>query len=483
MEKEIHSVQIKELQFTQEEYELFKFFGHHAAELKFPAFLVGGYVRDKIMNRPGKQDIDIVCLGDGILLAEKIAAALDPNIAVSVFKNFGTAHLKYRNTDYEFVGARKESYNRNSRKPEVESGSLQDDQDRRDFTINAMAISLNADTFGVLTDPFNGLGDIEQKIIRTPLAPGTTFSDDPLRMMRAIRFATQLSFEIEQRTFEGIAENAERIKIISQERITDELNKIILSDKPSLGFILLLESGLLKIIFPEMTGLLGVEMQDGRGHKDNFYHTLEVLDNISLHTDDLWLRWAAILHDIAKPATKRYYEKQGWTFHGHEAVGSRMVKGIFSRLKLPMDNKMRFVQKMVFLHLRPISLTRENVTDSAIRRLLFEAGSDIGSLMKLCHADITTKNRLKVKRYRENFEYVSRRMAEVEEQDHITNFQPPVTGELIMKTFGLKPGKQIGIIKDHVREAILDGIIPNEYEAAYALMLEKAAELGLYVSE
>ncbi|MBC8047862.1 MAG: HD domain-containing protein [Fimbriimonadaceae bacterium] len=465
--------------FSDFEKQLFVIIADEAKKLNYPSYIVGGYVRDKLLLRDNKKDIDFVCIGSGIELALNVAKKLGKNIHVSVFKNFGTAHFKYNGIDLEFVGARKESYNRDSRKPVVENGTLEDDQNRRDFTMNALAISLNENNYGEIIDPFHGISDIENKIIRTPLDPVITFSDDPLRMMRAIRFATELHFIIEEKTFNGIKESAERINIISPERITDELNKIILSDIPSKGFYLLHESGLLKYIFPEMIDLVGVEMQDGRGHKDNFYHTLEVLDNISLNTNDLWLRWAAVLHDIAKPATKRYFEKQGWAFHGHEVVGSRMVKGIFKRMRLPLDAKMKFVEKMVLLHLRPISLTKENVTDSAIRRLLFDAGEDIESLMLLCKADITTKNRLKVKRYSDNFEMVRQKLKDVEEHDKIQNFQPPVSGELIMKTFNVNPGRKVGLIKDHIKEAILDGIIPNEYEAAYQLMLKKGAELGL----
>lgn len=457
---------------------VFKIVSQAADELNLETYAVGGFVRDQLLGRDCK-DIDFVCLGSGIELAEKTAQLINPKIQVTVFKNFGTAHFRWEELDLEFVGARKESYQSHSRKPAVEEGSLQDDQNRRDFTINALAISLNKDTYGQLIDPFNGQKDLEEKVIRTPLDPDITFSDDPLRMMRAIRFATQLDFNIQPETFASIKKNAERIAIISQERVTDELNKIILSKKPSIGFVLLEEAGLLKLIFPEFQALKGVENYEGKGHKDNFYHTLQVLDNITKSTNNLWLRWAAILHDIAKPPTKKFVPGQGWTFHGHEVLGSKWVPKIFRRMKLPMGPEMKFVQKMVFLHLRPIALTKEEITDSALRRLLFEAGDDIESLLSLCEADITTKNREKVRRYLTNFEIVREKLKEVEEKDKVRNFQPPVTGELIMQTFGIPPSREIGIIKEEIKEAILEGKIHNDYEEAYQMMLELGAKLGL----
>ena len=456
---------------------VFKVVSQIASEKGISAFVIGGFVRDLIIGRPSK-DIDIVVLGNGLELAQLSAEKLRVN-KVSLFKNFGTAHFAYKDLDVEFVGARKESYRSDSRKPIVEDGTLQDDQNRRDFTINALALSLNVKTFGDLIDPFNGLKDIELGIIRTPLEPDITYSDDPLRMLRAIRFATQLNFKIETKSLESILRQSERLNIISQERINEELNKIILADKPSRGFILLKSTQLLQQFFPEMIALVGIETIDGKSHKDNFYHTLEVLDNVAEKSDSLWLRWSAILHDIAKPPTKRFDKEIGWTFHGHEDLGARMVPRIFTRMRLPLDQKMKYVQKLVRLHLRPIALVKGTVTDSAIRRLLNEAGDDIEDLMTLCNADITSKNEFKVKKYKQNFEIVSLKLKDVEEKDQIRNFQPPITGELIMQTFGVGPCAEIGIIKSQIKESILEGTIPNEYEAAYAEMLRIGKELGL----
>ncbi len=458
---------------------IFPYITQAASELGVDTYVVGGYVRDLLMHGPTKKDIDFVCIGSGIELAEKTASLIDPKLKVHTFKNYGTAMFHAFDTDIEFVGARKESYQRDSRNPIVENGSLEDDQNRRDFTINAIAIAVNKENFGSLIDPFNGIADIEKGIIRTPQDAHITFSDDPLRMLRAIRFATVLQFSIEQQTLEAIHKNKERIKIISQERITEELNKIILSKNPSIGFNLLFDTGLLAIIFPEMQALHGTETINDLSHKDNFYHTLKVLDNVCEMSDNLWLRWSAILHDIAKPPTKRFDPRHGWTFHGHEFLGSKWVPGIFKRMKLPLDAPMRYVQKLVLLHLRPISLTKENITDAAIRRLLFEAGDDIDDLMILCRADITSKNKMKVKRYLENFDIVEKKIVEIEEKDHIRNFQPPISGELIMETFGIKPSKPIGEIKNCIKDAILDGDIKNDFDEAYQLMLEKGKSLGL----
>jgi poly(A) polymerase len=472
-----HSL-LSQLAVDEADLQLLKLVAQTAQTLQMETYVVGGYVRDLILQRY-VMDIDFVCVGDGVALAEAVAKELPGDASVAVFRNFGTAHIRHHGMDLEFVGARKESYTFDSRKPTVAPGSIAEDQLRRDFTINALALSLNASDYGELVDPFDGLTDLADGIIRTPRDPRSTFSDDPLRMMRAIRFASQLGFQIETATYDAIRLERERIRIISRERITDELNKIILSPVPSIGFHMLFDTGLLEIIFPEFYALYGVDNVEGHAHKDNFYHTLEVLDNLSMHSKDLWLRWAAVLHDIGKPATKAFEPGHGWTFHGHEVVGARMVKRIFRQMKLPMNEEMRFVEKMVLLHLRPIALHKEQVTDSAIRRLLFDAGDDIDKLMLLCEADITTKNKNRMQRYLKNFELVRTKLVEVEAKDSIKNFQPPITGEIIMSTFGIGPGREVGIIKTAIREAILDGIIPNEYEPAYQMMLEKGKELGL----
>lgn len=451
---------------------IFKLIRECSDELKVDAYVIGGFVRDTLMKRPTK-DIDVVTIGKGIDLAERLHKKLGAESHLSVFKNFGTAQIKFRDLEIEFVGARKESYNRDSRKPIVEDGTLEDDQNRRDFTINALAIGVSKNNYGKLLDPFGGLKDIEDKLLRTPLAPGITYSDDPLRMMRAIRFSTQLGFEIERGSYEAIIENKNRLKIVSQERITDELNKIILAKKPSHGFKLLFDTGLLHLFFHEMVKLQGVDTVNGQSHKDNFYHTLEVLDNVASKSDDLWLRWAAILHDIAKPATKRFEEGHGFTFHGHEDKGARMVPKIFTSLKLPLNEKMKYVQKLVLLHLRPIVLAKTEITDSAVRRVLFEAGEDVEDLMALCEADITTKNPNKVKRYLANFELVRKKMAELEEKDKLRNWQPPIDGEEIMKLFNLSPGREIGILKNALKDAILDGEIANDHLEAKAFLENK----------
>jgi putative nucleotidyltransferase with HDIG domain len=467
-----------EISCTEKELFVFNKIAQAAQELAVPCYIIGGFVRDKLLGRATK-DADIVCVGDGIELAHAVAKRFRPVPKVAYFKTFGTAQLKIDEWEIEFVGARKESYGYHSRNPEVQPGTLQDDQLRRDFTINALAVSLNEEDFGTLIDPFDGLRDLENKVIQTPLDPTSTFSDDPLRMMRAIRFAAQLEFHIATATFQAICDNVERIRIVSQERITEELNKILLAKKPSIGFDLLYKSGLLHIIFPKLVDLVGAEYIDGMGHKDNFYHTLQVVDNIAKTSDDLWWRWAALLHDIAKPATKKFEQGHGWTFHGHEVVGGRMVPKIFAHFRLPQNEKMKLVRKLVEMHLRPIGLTKENITDSAIRRLLFDAGEDMEALMALCRADITSKNKFKVKRYLENFDFVERRLKEVEESDRIRNWQPPIDGEVIMKLFGLAPGREVGILKNAIREAILDGEIGNNYDDAYDLLLKKAAEMNI----
>lgn len=460
---------------------IFEYISNAAADLGLETYVIGGFVRDYFLKRNNQQDIDIIAVGSGIELAQAVAKLLPNKPKVQVFKTYGTAMLRYKDVEVEFVGARKESYNEDSRNPVVEGGTLEDDQNRRDFTINALALSLNKADFGNLLDPFYGLQDLESKIIRTPLSPDITYSDDPLRMMRAIRFATQLNFTIEKKSFEAIARNAERLDIITRERIVEELNKIMSAPVPSVGFILLHKAQLLNRFLPELTNLEGVEDVEGQKHKDNFYHTLEVVDNISKNTENLWLRWAALLHDIGKAPTKKFHQTLGWTFHGHEYVGSKMVYKLFKRLKMPMNEKMKFVQKMVLLSSRPIVLATE-VTDSAVRRLVFDAGDDIESLMTLCEADITTKNPLKFKKYHQNFELVRQKIKEVEERDHVRNFQPPISGELIMETFNLKPCREIGVLKEAIKEAILEGEIANDYQEAYDFMLKKGEKLGLVKS-
>ena len=454
------------------EHPIFEIITQAATELDVEAYVIGGFVRDYFLQRGSAKDIDIVAIGNGIALAKKVSDLLPKKPKVSVFKNYGTAMLKYKGIELEFVGARKESYSKDSRNPVVENGTLEDDQKRRDFTINALALSVNKQTFGLLLDPFGGMQHLESKTIKTPLDPDITYSDDPLRMMRAIRFASQLQFEIDPTSLTAIQDNSTRIKIISKERIVDELNKIMSSPVPSLGLQLLHQTGLLHLILPELTALEGIEEIEGQKHKDNFWHTLEVVDNISEHTDNVWLRWAALLHDIGKAPTKRFDKKVGWTFHGHEFVGSKMVYKLFKRMRMPLNEQMKYVQKLVLMSSRPIVLSLDHVTDSAVRRLIFDAGDSLDDLMTLCEADITTKNPKKQKRYRNNFKIVRQKIVEVEERDHIRNFQPPISGEEIMKTFNLTPGREIGVIKEAIKEAILEGKIPNEYNAAYAYMLE-----------
>ncbi|MCZ2099910.1 MAG: CCA tRNA nucleotidyltransferase [Chitinophagales bacterium] len=456
---------------------MFELIRQAAEDIRVPVYIVGGYVRDRLLGRPSN-DMDVVCVGDGIALARHLAKKLQPEPYVAIYQRFGTAMLKHEDLEIEFVGARKESYSTFSRKPDVESGTLEDDQNRRDFTINALAVSLNDEDFGQIIDSFNGFKDLEDKIIRTPLDPDKTFSDDPLRMMRAIRFATQLDFVIEDATYQSIVKNKQRIHIISKERIASELEKIIRSEVPSKGFKMLFDTGLLHIIFPEMAALHGIEVINNIGHKDNFYHTLEVLDNVSRESDQVWLRWAAVMHDIAKPPTKRFDPALGWTFHGHETLGAAMVPRIFKRMKLPLDHKMKYVQKLVMLHLRPIALTNENVSDSAVRRLLFDAGEDIEDLMTLCKADITSKNEGKVQRYKENYDILLKKIKEVEEKDHLRNWQPPISGDEIMKMFDLKPSREVGILKTMMRDAILDGEIANDYQTAYDFLVEKYKALN-----
>lgn len=461
------------------ENKIFKIISQAAQELNLECYVIGGFVRDILLDRNHKKDIDIVAVGSGIELAIKVSELLSNKPKVQIFKNYGTAMLRYKEMDIEFVGARKESYTHDSRNPLVENGSLKDDQERRDFTINAMAFSLNSDNFGDLVDPFNGVTDLGNKLLKTPLDPDITYSDDPLRMMRAIRFATQLNFEIESESLEAISNNKDRINIISGERIVDELNKILASEKPSIGFLHLYQTGLLDLILPELTALNNVEEVEGHTHKNNFYHTLEVVDNICPNTEDVWLRWAALLHDIGKAPTKKFNKKQGWTFHGHEFLGGKMAKKIFERLHMPLNQKMKFVQKMVMMSSRPIVIAEEIVTDSAVRRLVFDAGEDIENLMTLCEADITTKNSKKFQKYHNNFKIVRQKIVEVEEKDRVRVFQPPISGEEIIELFGLKPGREIGVLKEAVKEAILEGEIPNEYEPAKEFVLKRAEKMGL----
>jgi tRNA nucleotidyltransferase (CCA-adding enzyme) len=462
---------------------IFKIISQSAKELQLDAYVIGGFVRDFILQRGSAKDIDIVAIGSGIALAKQVAKNLPNKPKVQVFKTYGTAMLRFEDIEIEFVGARKESYNEESRNPIVENGTLEDDQNRRDFTINALALDLSEENFGNLLDPFNGIQDLKDAIIRTPLNPDITYSDDPLRMMRAIRFATQLNFKIEEESLKSISKNKERIEIITNERIVVELNKIMESSKPSIGFLLLDKTGLLDYILPELTALKGIDEVEGQKHKDNFYHTLEVVDNISENTDNLWLRWAALLHDIGKAPTKKFHKKIGWTFHGHEFKGSKMVYHLFKRLKMPLNEKMKFVQKMVLMSSRPIVLAEDMVTDSAVRRLVYDAGNFVDDLMTLCEADITTKNPNKFKKYHNNFKIVRNKIIEVEERDHVRNFQPPVSGEIIMETFNLEPCRDIGVIKETIKEAILEGDIPNEYEAAFQLMLKEGERLGLKVNK
>ncbi|NMH24198.1 CCA tRNA nucleotidyltransferase [Flavobacterium solisilvae] len=462
---------------------IFEIISKASQDLGLESYVIGGFVRDFLLQRDFKKDIDIVAVGSGIDLALKVSELLPNKPKVQVFKNYGTAMLRYKEIDIEFVGARKESYTEESRNPTVENGTLEDDQNRRDFTINALAFSLNPKNYGELVDPFNGLQDIENKIIKTPLEPNITYSDDPLRMLRGIRFATQLNFTIEEKSLQAIADNKDRIKIISGERIVDELNKILATEKPSIGFLHLYKTGLLDIILPELTALNNVEEIEGHTHKNNFYHTLEVVDNICPNTDDLWLRWSALLHDIGKAPTKKFNKKQGWTFHGHEFLGGKMVKKIFERLHMPLNHKMKFVQKMVMMSSRPIILADDIVTDSAVRRLIFDAGEDVDNLMTLCEADITTKNPKKFKKYHDNFDIVRKKIIEVEERDHVRQFQPPISGEKIMELFNLKPSREIGILKEAVKEAILEGEIPNEYQAAYDFVLKRAEKLNLFIKK